>query len=318
MIQTELHRHLDVSLRPETLLELLKERGLEAQSTSPEAFRDKLILKAPMSDLGAVLRSFGLFQQVFDRPDVMERVAFEVVEDCWREGTRQVELRFSPGFACELSKLPWRDALDGFETGMNRAISKYPQMKAGLICISSREYGTEGAWETVEFFLANRERFLGLDLAGDEARYPARAFSDPFKKAKKEGARITVHAGEASGAETVWEAIEDLGAERIGHGVASINDAKLMEYLKKNDICLEICPTSNWLTQAVPSFEAHPLPLLLRAGVPVSINTDDPGMFGATLQDEIRICRERLGMSQAEINRCFEHAQRCSFFEKKG
>src|SRR5262249_7977514 len=113
--------------------------------------------------------------------------------------------------------------------------------------------------------------------------------------------------------ENVWESIELLGATRIGHGVAAIRDRKLMDYLAKHSICLECCPTSNWLTRAVPSLEEHPLPQLLRAGVPVCVNTDDPTVFAVTLPHEIQICREKMGMTEAEIQSCFAHADHASF-----
>ena len=312
-VQTELHRHLDVSLRPETFLRLAQARGLEPESTSLEAFREKILIRQPMTDLNAVLAEFQRVQNVLDRPDVLEQIAFEVVEDCYREGTRKVELRFSPSFACEKSHLKWEDALDGFEAGMKRALTQFSDMKAGLICIASREYGIEQVEKSIEFFLKFQERFVGMDLAGNEADHPARLFRRSFQKVKDRGARITIHAGEASGPEMIWEAIEDLGAERIGHGISCVRDPILMDFLAEKKICLEMCPTSNWLTQAVPSLALHPLPHVLRAGVPVCINTDDPGLFGVSLVDEIQICRREMGMSDAEIAACFAHADRASF-----
>jgi adenosine deaminase len=312
-LRTELHRHLDVSVRTSTLLELAQERGLEALSTSLEAFRAKHVMRKPLTDLATVLAEFTLYQHVLDRPEVLERVAFEVIEDVRREGTRAVELRWSPGFVCQLSHLPWEDALDGFEAGIRKALATYPEMKAGMLCIASRDLGADSVLRTVEFFLKHPGRFVGLDLAGPEEGYPARDFEGAFRKAKDRGARITVHAGEGSGPENVWDAIENLGATRIGHGIAAIQDRELMARLAKDAICLENCPTSNWLTQCVPDLAHHPLPRFLRAGVPVCINTDDPGIFGVTLPQEIEVCRSQMGMSEAEIEECFKHAARASF-----
>lgn len=311
--QTELHRHLDVSARTSTMLRLAQERGLEAQSTSLEAFREKLIMKSPMTDLNAVLSQFSLFQMVLDRPDVLEEVAFEVVEDCRAEGTTQVELRFAPGFVCEFSKLKWEDALDGFEAGIQKALAKYPEMKAGMLCIAARNYGVDEAMRTMEFYLKHQERFIGVDLAGNEADFPSRLFEKPLKKAVSRGGKATVHAGEAAGPESIWEAVELLGAKRIGHGIRCVEDPHLMEYLAKNQICLEMCPTSNWLTQCVPSLKEHPLPQVLRAGIPVCINTDDPGIFGVTLPSEIEVCRREMGMSESEIAQCMQHAATATF-----
>jgi len=313
VIQTELHRHLDVSLRASTILHLAQERGLEAQSTRLESFCEKLLLKQPLKDLSAVLHTFSLFQKILDRPEVLEQVAFEVVEDCWNEGTRKLELRFSPGFITEFNGLSWQELLDALERGIQKALLDYPTIRVGLICIASRDLGPESAEKTVEFYLKNQKRLIGLDLAGNETMYPLETFESTFKKAIQSGANITIHAGEAAGPENVWKAIELLGARRIGHGVRSIQDPLLIEFLKKNQICLEICPTSNWLTHAVSSIEAHPLPALLRAGVPACINTDDPAVFGVTLPHEVQVCSQRMGLTPEEIEKTFDHASNFSF-----
>lgn len=313
MVQTELHRHLDVSLRLSTLLELAKARGLEPKSTSLERFREKVVLTKPLTDLNAVLATFELFPKVLDRPDSLERVAFEATQDCWNEGTRKVEFRFSPSFVTDASKMSWEDALASFERGLARARQLHPELKVGLVCIASRDFGPDAVDETVEFYLKHQARFVGLDLAGPEVDYPCRLFEASFSKARKKGSRITVHAGEASGPENIWEAIECLGAQRIGHGIAAIQDPQLMEHLAKYRICLEMCPTSNWLTQAVPSLAEHPLPRVLRAGVPVCINTDDPAVFGVTLPHEFQVCREQMGLTESEIALTRKHASEASF-----
>jgi adenosine deaminase len=312
-MQTELHRHMDVSMRISTFLNLAQERGLEPQSTSVESFYQKIVLKQPLKDLSAVLTTFTLCQKILDRPEVLERVAFEVIEDCWNEGTRKAELRYSPSFVSEYNQLNWNDVLDAFEQGAHRALKKYPEMKAGLICIASRDYGSDAVEESIEFYLKNFHRFIGFDLAGNEKEFPCRLYQSSFQKALKKGAKITVHAGEGSGPENIWEAIDLLGAQRIGHGIAAIQDPLLMKTLAEKHICLEVCPTSNWLTSAVPSLKEHPLPKLLRAGVPVSINTDDPAIFGVTLPHEIQVCRQEMGMTEQEIDQCQSFASRASF-----
>jgi adenosine deaminase len=166
---------------------------------------------------------------------------------------------------------------------------------------------------TAGFFLRHQARFAGFDLAGNEAQYPCRLFEGAFRGLRAAGAKITIHAGEACGPENIWEAIELLGARRIGHGIASVRDPELMERLRRDSICLEMCPTSNWLTQCVPTLEAHPLPQVLRAGIPVCINTDDPGIFDVSLPGEVEVCRRSMGMTSAEIEQCFGHAERASF-----
>lgn len=316
-MQTELHRHLDISLRLSTLLELAQARGFEAQSTSLERFREKIVLTQPLTDLAAVIETFELFPKVLDCPESLERIAFEVVEDCYREGTRRAELRFSPSFVSGSSSMNWEDVLEGFERGVKKATQRYPEMQVGLICIATREFGPDAVGQTVEFYLRHRSRFIGLDLAGKEDQFPCRQFEDVFREAVSLNSPITIHAGEGTGPQNIWEAIEILGARRIGHGIGAIHDPLLMKHLRENRICLEVCPTSNWITGCVADLAQHPLPELLRAGVPVSINTDDPAVFGVDLPHELELVRTRMGMSEAEIQLCQRHALDASFLRTK-
>jgi adenosine deaminase len=315
VVQTELHRHLDVSTRVETLYELAVERGFEAQSTSLSSFREKVLIRKPMTDLRHVLDQFTLFQRVLDRPEILERVAFEAAEDVYREGTRRVEFRFAPSFVCEKKSLTWNEALESFERGLARARQKYADLETGLICIGVRDFSVEEVAQTADFFLENQKHFVAFDLAGNEDKNSPKVYASIFKRLQAAGANITVHAGEGAGAENIWEAVDILGAKRIGHGIRSIEDPKLVEELARRKICLEICPTSNWLTRCVTDLRHHPLPKILRAGVPVCINTDDPGIFGVTMSGEVEICKKQMGLTDSEVTKCFENAYLYSFIQ---
>ena len=320
VLQTELHRHLDVSLRMSTLYEFAQAKGLVSTSTSLEGFTRQILLTEPLDDLAAVLEKFTFVPKVLMTPEQFERVGFEVAEDCYREGTRIAELRFSPSFVTEINGLPWDAALDGFWRGLQRAMRTYPDLKAGLICIASRDFGEGAAAETVDFYLKHLDKFIGVDLAGNEVDFPCRMFEGAFKpaiQARKKDPRvhITIHSGEASGPENMWEAIELLGAERIGHGIQCVRDPKLVEHLRDRKITLEVCPTSNVLTRCVDSFESHPLARLLHEGVPVTVNTDDPGVFGVFLPDELNNCRKRLGLSDSEMEQMQRYAMEASFLQ---
>ena len=320
---TELHRHLDVAAPLPTLLDLAQSVGIEGRSTSLTSFASKVLIRQPMSSLRDVLARFSIFQRVLDRPEHLERVAAEVVAQCHREGIRLVELRFSPSWVTELSELTWSEALDAFWNGMTAALSGLPGMRAALVCIASRDYGVDSAAKSAEFYLDNLDRFVGFDLAGNESEFPCRWFEgalEPVRRARSaapDRVHVTIHAGEASGPESVWEAIELLGAQRIGHGIRALEDPALVARLAQDEICLEMCPTSNWITQVVPDLARHPLRAALEAGVPASINTDDPGIFGVTLQDEIEIARDVIGLSDAQIATSFEHAERATFVDRE-
>lgn len=312
-MQSELHRHLDVSIRPETLFVLAQKKGLIPEAVDFHSFLEKLIIRQPMRDLETVLAQFSIFQRVLTEPEALVQLGFEAVEDCWKEGTRLVEFRYAPNFISEFSHLSWKDSLNALQSGIQLGLKRYPEMKAGLICIAVRDYGQEEVDRTIDFFLNHQDSFIGVDLAGNEAEFPARLFENSFKKAIQKKANITIHAGEASGPESIWEAIELLGAKRIGHGIRCVEDPQLMSYLADQEICLEVCPTSNWLTQATPSWEQHPLAQIVRSGIPACINTDDPGIFGVTLTGEMEICRTKLGITTQELKTCLDAATQASF-----
>lgn len=311
--QYELHRHIDLSFRAKTLFEFAQAQGLVPQSTSLENFKKKFLITEPVKDLVACLKKFEIYAKVLNRPEKIIRITEEVIADCYAEGTRGVELRFSPTFLAQFSKLSWQEILDAFLIGQENAAQKFRDIKTGFICIVGRNAGPDTAAKVVEFFLENQKHFIGIDLADDEINYPCRLFAEAFKPLKNSNANITIHSGEATGPENIWEAIELLGAQRIGHGVTCIEDPTLMKFLAEKQIPLEVCPTSNWLTRVNATHKEHPLRKILRAGVPATINTDDPGIFATSLPQEIKICREEMKLSEEQMASCFKTAYEKSF-----
>lgn len=278
-----------------------------------EQFSDKILITKPMRDLTSVLETFSIFQKALHSEAILEQIAEEATEDCAKDGIDRIEFRFSPAFITEFHpSLTWERVLSAFERGISRAKERHT-IDVGLIAIISRDYGIDMAERTVDFLLANRNRFIGLDLAGDESQFPNRAFEAPFRRAHEAGVHITVHAGESAGPTSVWEAIDTLHAQRIGHGIHSIEDRHLMDTLKRRKICLEVCPTSNIMTGVARSYEEHPLRDLMRYGVPVCINTDDPGVFGVPLSQEVQIVKQRVWLTEEEIRQCFQWANVSSF-----
>jgi adenosine deaminase/aminodeoxyfutalosine deaminase len=164
-----------------------------------------------------------------------------------------------------------------------------------------RQFGVEAAWEVARLAAAHRERgVIGFGIGGDEARGPALEFREVFAWARQQGLHLAPHGGETMGPQTVWDALE-CGAERIGHGIGAIGDLALVRHLVERRIPLEICITSNLRTGAVASLGAHPLRRLYDAGVAVTLNTDDPAMFGTTLEREYEIAATAFGFTQEEL-----------------
>ena len=165
----------------------------------------------------------------------------------------------------------------------------------------SRSFGQEKCRLELEGILAHRDSIVAMDLAGDELGFPGDLFTEHFKRVRDAGLHITAHAGEAAGAESMWQAINVLGATRIGHGVNAIHDPKLMEYLAKHRIGIESCPTSNLHTSTVKDYDVHPLRKFMDAGVLIGLNTDDPGVSAIDIAHEYRVVKSEMGFSDSQL-----------------
>ncbi|MCM2282983.1 MAG: adenosine deaminase [Bdellovibrionaceae bacterium] len=309
-----MHRHLECSLRVATLKELARRAGIEVPDDE-RAFRDKFLVTTPMLDLETVLTKFLVTQKLLSSEEILERIAFECVEDAVREGIRILELRYAPTFVAQgHPHLSFESIHEAILRGITRA--RHLPVAVGLIAIIQRTRPLREAERVTEFAIAHRETLIGLDLADNEVGFDAKPFAPLFSKARQAGLGITVHAGEAifaGSARAPIEAVENLGAQRIGHGLQIHNDPRAIEFFRARRIPLELCPTSNWLTNAVPSLSDHPFRRLMEQGVPVTINSDDPGVFGIDLVHEYDVLARDHRLSQQEFNQCNDVAAAASF-----
>ena len=311
----DLHRHLDCSMRWSTLLEIATTLKIEIPKNSAQQ-RSHFLVTEPMKDLNAVLSKFLIAQKVLASEEILERLAFEACEDAFNDGVRICEMRYAPTFIADgHTSLTYEKIHQAFVRGLNRAKKQIP-IATGLICILQRILPLEKVSSVTDFAIENKETFLALDLADNEMGSEPRKFAKDFERAKKAGLHITVHSGETPDKEAgqwIKDSIQILGAERIGHGIQAINHKDVMQLLIEKDIPLEVCPYSNYLTQAFSSYEAHPLKKLYDAGVPVTLNSDDPGMFASLLTDDYHIAQEYQGFGIKEFTRCNEIAFNKSF-----
>ncbi len=260
------------------------------------------------------IAKFRYLTEVLVDPEACHRVARENVEDAWKEGIDYIELRFSPWFMAQSHQLHPADVVAAVIDGM-RAGMETTGIKAQLIGILSRTYGPQACMAELDGLLNHRHGLVGLDLAGDERKFPAGLFLEHFRRAREAGMHITVHAGEAAGPESIWSAIEELGAERIGHGVKAIEDPRLMDYLAESEIGLEICLTSNVQTSTVADLASHPARQLYEHGVKINLNTDDPGISGINLAHEYEIAAPRAGLDPSMIRCAQVNALNMAFLE---
>ncbi|HEY9448308.1 MAG TPA: adenosine deaminase [Gemmatimonadaceae bacterium] len=299
MPKAELHCHLDGSIRPSTLLELGREYGQPMPAPTSEGLA--LVMAAhDVRDLAGYLGRFETTLSVMQTADALQRIAYELVEDAARDGVRYMEIRYCPALNVR-GELSLCDAVDASLRGIERAERDHGTMARIIIC-GLRHTSPALSLELAELAVAYRGRgVVGFDLAGGELGNPARAHVAAFDHARRHELRITVHAGEAAGAESVREAVFDLCAERIGHGTRLFEDSALAAYVNDRRIALEVCLTSNVQTHVVPSYSAHPLRAYFDSGLNVSLNTDNRLISGTTLTDEFLHAAKHLDFTLQEL-----------------
>jgi len=244
--------------------------------------------------------------------DAVRRFARENVEDAQRDGLDYVELRFSPGFIARAHGLDPAGVVEAVIAGVAEGCAA-TGMLVNLIGILNRTYGPDACTGELEALLAHREHIAGLDLAGDERAWPARLFTDHFRRARDAGWLITVHAGEAGDAASIWSALRDLGADRIGHGTHAIDDPELLDELARRRIGVEVALTSNVQTATVASYAAHPIKRFLAHGILATLNSDDPAVSGIDWTHELDVAAPAAGLDDAEIATALGNALEVAF-----
>ena len=297
----ELHRHLDGSIRLETILELADQHGITLPGRSVAELAPYIHIDNSAPGLMAFLDRFEHMTAVLVDVDACRRVAYENVEDAKSEGIDYIELRYSPWFMAESHGMDPAEVMEACADGV-RAAERDTGVRANIIGILSRTYGAEACMKELNAILAHRDHIVGVDLAGDEFRYPAHLFKDHFKRVRDAGLQVTIHAGEADGPQSVWSAIRDLGATRIGHGFRAIEDPALVDYLAEQGIGLEICPTSNLHTSTVKDYVSHPIKSLADGGVKFCLNTDDPGISAIDIAHEYDVAAPAVGLTPEQVH----------------
>lgn len=308
----DLHRHLDGNVRLETILALSRQHNLPLPAWDVEGLRPHVQVTESQAGVMAFIAKFRWMTGVLVDYDACRRVAYENVEDAQREGIDYIELRFSPWFMAEPRGLEPGGVVEAVADGVE-AGARDLGVKVKLIGILSRTYGPEVAWKELAALLRHRDRLAALDLAGDEVNWPAELFVAHFERARDAGWQITVHAGEEAGPESVWRAIHDLGATRIGHALRAVEDAALLDYMAEHRIGIESSLTSNVQTSAAPDYASHPLKGFLERGLLATINTDDPGISGIDLRHEYQVAAPAAGLTAAHTRQAQSNALTVAF-----
>jgi len=315
----ELHRHLDGSVRLETILEIGLKNNMDLPGKTLEELRPFVQVTEPKPSVLSFFEKFKWLTLTMINYDTCSRIAYENVEDAKNEGIDHIELRFSPWFMAEAHHLDPAGVTEAVVDGIQRGREDH-HISVNLIGIISRTYGPEVCFKELDALLKQKDHITALDLAGDEVNYPADLFVEHFKTARNVGWHSCPHAGESAGPESIWQAINLLGAERIGHAVSAVQDSALMDYLSSNQIGIESNLTSNVQTNTVPDYASHPIKTFLRSGIKASLSTDDPGISAIDINHEYNTAALKAGLSTEEIHQSQKNALECAFltnFEKE-
>lgn len=290
--KVELHVHHVGAASPRIVAELAaRHEGTSPVPADPERLREYFVF----TDLAHFIDVYLSVVDLVRTPDDVAMLTYEVARDLAGQAVRYAELTVTP-YTSVVRGIAPEAFCEALEDARQRASRDFGIEFAWTFDIPG-EYGIPGADATLDIALNVRpDGLLSFGLGGPEVGVSRAQFATHFDRARAAGLHSVPHAGESVGPESVWEAIRDLKAERIGHGIAAAQDPELMAYLARTGIPLEVCPTSNLRTRSVPSLEEHPLPQLVAAGVPVSINSDDPPMFSTTLNEEYLVAARLLDL----------------------
>ena len=310
--KTDLHVHLDGSLRLETILELAAEQGIELPADNPEALRKAIHAGENTGSLVKYLEAFAVTLKVLQTREALHRVAYELAEDAARENVRYMEVRYSPMLHTEQG-LRLTEVVETVLRGLHDAELDHG-IESRLILCGIRNISPEHSLEMAELVVAYKGRgVVGFDLAGAEYDHPAKDHHEAFSLVRRNNINVTIHAGEAYGPPSIAQALHVCGAHRIGHGCRLREDGDLLHYVVDHRIPLECCPSSNVQTGAIQSLATHPLRLYLNLGARVTINTDNRLITDTTVSKELWLAHAQIGLSVADIKQVILNGFKSSF-----
>jgi adenosine deaminase len=288
----ENHLHLEGAIPLESLWELIKKYG--GDPTVPDF--SKLEKRFIYSDFNHFIETWIWKNQFIREYDDFSFIASAVLDDLVSQNVKYAEIFVSP------SSFRKNLATQRIIEAISKSINSNKAIRVRLIIDLVRNFGAENEMRTLyEMNEVKALGVIGIGIGGSEKEFPPELFSGVYEQARKFGFRTTAHAGEAAGTESIWGALRVLRVDRIGHATKAIEDPELLKYLAGHQIPLELCPLSNFRTRVIDSIESHPVKTYIEMGIPVSINTDDPKMFGNSLSDEYRNLQDVFGFSDDDI-----------------
>jgi adenosine deaminase len=310
--KTDLHVHLDGSLRLETILELADKQRVELPASEPEGLRRAMNLGKNCGSLVEYLKAFDVTLRVLQTEDALTRVAYELAQDAARENVRYMEVRYSPMLHTRKG-LSLTRVVEAVLAGL-RAAQTDLRIESNVILCGIRNVSPESSLEMAELAVAYKNRgVVGFDLAGAEYDHPAKHHLAAFQLVRDNNINVTIHAGEAYGPESIAQAVHVCGAHRIGHGCRLRENGDLLHYVNDHRIPLECCPSSNVQTGAVRDLASHPLKLYFNLGLRVTVNTDNRLVTDTTVSKELWACHREMGMGLVELKQVITSGFKSAF-----
>jgi adenosine deaminase len=315
--KVELHRHLEGTLRLDTMLDIARQHGITIPADILRLSSLVQMQEEESFSFQNFLSKFNTLRLFYRSPEVIDRITREAIEDAARDNIRYMELRFTPVALSRAERFPLHDVIDWVVASAQEAAKKFGVIVKLIVSVNrheSHELAEQVAWLAAE----HRDNgIVAMDLAGNEAEFKSEPFYGVFKEAKQAGLHVTIHAGEWGPAANVKEAIEELGAERIGHGVRVLEDDFVTQLARDRGTAFEVCITSNYQSGVVPALGSHPLASMLDRGLNVTINTDDPSISRITLSHEYHIACGDLGIKEDILKQRIVAAAQAAFLPDK-
>ena len=298
--KTDLHVHLDGSLRLSTILDLAERQRVELPATNEDGLRKAMNLGQNCGSLVEYLKAFDVTLRVLQTEDSLTRTAYELAEDAAKENVRYMEVRYSPMLHTRRG-LKLTNVVEAVLAGL-RAAQQSHGIESNVIICGIRNVSPESSLEMAELAVAYKNRgVVGYDLAGAEYDHPAKHHKHAFQLVRDNNINVTIHAGEAYGPESIAQAVHTCGAHRIGHGCRLREDGDLLHYINDHRIPLECCPSSNVQTGAIRDLASHPLKLYFNLGLRVTVNTDNRLVTDTTVSKELWLCQTQMGMTFQDL-----------------
>jgi adenosine deaminase len=313
MPKVELHVHLEGSIRPATLLRLARRNRVTLPAQDEEGLRDFY----RFCDFAHFIAVYETITGCLRTPDDYRLIAYEFGANCARQNIHYAEVTFTIVSNQRETRLDWQAILEGVNEGRAQARAEFG-VDWGWVFDICRDY-PETQDQVLEIALAARDRgVVALGLGGSEAQFPPQLFERTFARARSAGLPCVPHSGENAGPESIWATLRLLHADRLGHGVRCAEDPVLVDHLRQRQVPLEVCPTSNVRLGVYPNYAAHPLRRLWDAGLLVTVNSDDPPMFGTDLNREYEVLIDHFGFGVDELEQVSLNALQASFLDKAG